>query len=67
VTIIESQNGSSNRTIEITSVNSAALKRRVFTREFKLKVIREVEAGKPQAQRSRTLTTHPAIVSPVPP
>ena len=27
--------------------------RRVFTREFKLQVIREVEAGKPQAQVAR--------------
>jgi len=27
--------------------------RRIFTREFKLQVIREVEAGKPQAQVAR--------------
>jgi len=35
------------------TVSSAALKRRIFTREFKLKVIREVEAGKSQAQVAR--------------
>ncbi len=34
------------------SENSAS-KRRIFTREFKLKVIREVEAGKSQAQATR--------------
>ena len=32
---------------------TAAVKRRTFTREFKLKVIREVEAGKSQAQVAR--------------
>jgi transposase len=32
---------------------TAALKRRTFTREFKLQVIREVEAGKTQAQAAR--------------
>jgi transposase len=32
---------------------SKASKRRIFTREFKLKVIREVEAGKSQAQAAR--------------
>ena len=31
----------------------AGAKRRTFTREFKLKVIREVEAGKTQAQVAR--------------
>ena len=31
----------------------SATKRRIFTREFKLKVIREVEAGKSQAQAAR--------------
>lgn len=30
-----------------------ASQRRIFTREFKLQVIREVEAGKPQAQVAR--------------
>ena len=30
-----------------------ATKRRIFTREFKLRVIREVEAGKSQAQAAR--------------
>ena len=32
---------------------TAVLKRRTFTREFKLQVIREVEAGKSQAQVAR--------------
>ena len=32
---------------------AASVKRRTFTREFKLQVIREVEAGKPQAQAAR--------------
>ena len=31
----------------------SATKRRIFTREFKLRVIREVEAGKSQAQVAR--------------
>lgn len=31
----------------------SANKRRIFTREFKLKVLREVEAGKSQAQAAR--------------
>jgi transposase len=35
------------------AARTAAVKRRVFTREFKLKVIREVEAGKSQAQVAR--------------
>ncbi len=30
-----------------------ALKRRQFTREFKLQVVREVDAGKPMAQVAR--------------
>jgi len=30
-----------------------SLKRRVFTKEFKLKVVAEVEAGKPQSQVAR--------------
>lgn len=36
------------------AARSAAVKRRTFTREFKLKVIREVEAGKSQAQVARS-------------
>src|SRR5882762_566161 len=35
------------------AAKTAVLKRRTFTREFKLQVIREVEAGKPQAQAAR--------------
>jgi transposase len=35
------------------AARTAAIKRRTFTREFKLKVIREVEAGKSQAQVAR--------------
>ena len=38
------------------------LKRRQFTREFKLQVIREVEAGKPVAQVARTHRVHPTQV-----
>jgi transposase len=35
------------------AARAAVLKRRTFTREFKLQVIREVEAGKTQAQAAR--------------
>src|SRR5205814_8085849 len=35
------------------AAKTAVLKRRTFTREFKLQVIREVEAGKSQAQVAR--------------
>ena len=35
------------------AARTAAVKRRTFSREFKLKVIREVEAGKSQAQVAR--------------
>ena len=35
------------------AAKTAMLKRRTFTREFKLQVIREVEAGKSQAQVAR--------------
>jgi transposase len=35
------------------AARTAAVKRRTFTRKFKLKVIREVEAGKSQAQVAR--------------
>lgn len=40
-----------------------SLKRRTFTREFKLQVIREVEAGKPPAQAAREHQIHPNLVS----
>ncbi|MGH7965348.1 MAG: transposase [Candidatus Binatia bacterium] len=36
-----------------------ALKRRKFTREFKLQIIREVEAGKALAQVAREYEVHP--------
>jgi transposase len=36
-----------------------ALKRRKFTREFKLQVVREVEAGKPLGQVAREYEVHP--------
>ena len=38
------------------------LKRRQFTREFKLQVIREVEAGKAVAQVAREYRVHPTQV-----
>jgi transposase len=39
-----------------------ALKRRRFTREFKLHVIRELEAGKPPAQAAREYQVHPTVL-----
>jgi transposase len=39
--------------------SSVALKRRQFTREFKLQVVREVEAGRPLAQVAREYEVHP--------
>jgi transposase len=39
-----------------------ALKRRRFTREFKLQVVREVEAGKPLAQAAREHQIHPTLI-----
>ncbi len=36
-----------------------ALKRRQFTREFKLQVVREVDAGKPMAQVARQHQINP--------
>ena len=38
-----------------------ALKRRQFTREFKLQVLREIEAGKSVAQASREHQLHPTL------
>lgn len=38
------------------------LKRRKFTREFKIGVIREIEAGKPTAQVSREHNIQPALI-----
>jgi transposase len=39
-----------------------ALKRRRFTREFKLQVLREVEAGKAIAQVGREYEIHPTLI-----
>jgi len=36
--------------------------RRQFTKEFKLHVIREVEAGKPLAQAGREYELHPNLI-----
>lgn len=38
------------------------LKRRQFTRELKLQVVREVEAGKPVAQAAREYEVHPTQI-----
>ena len=38
------------------------LKRRHFTKEFKLQVIREIEAGKPVAQAAREHQLHPNTI-----
>ena len=40
-----------------------ALKRRQFTRDFKLHVLREIEAGKSVAQASREYQLHPTLIS----
>jgi transposase-like protein len=40
-----------------------ALKRRKFTRELKLQVVREVEAGKPIAQAAREYDIHPTQIT----
>ena len=40
-----------------------ALKRRKFTREVKLQVVREVEAGKPVAQAAREYEVHPTQIT----
>ena len=40
-----------------------ALKRRQFTREFKLQVVREVDAGKPMAQVAREHQINPTTVA----
>ena len=38
------------------------LKRRQFTREFKLQVLREIEAGKSVAQAAREHQVHPTLI-----
>jgi transposase len=40
-----------------------ALKRRLFSREFKLQILREIEAGKSVAQASREHQLHPTLIS----
>jgi len=40
-----------------------SLKRRQFTREFKLQVVREIEAGKVLAQAAREHQLHPALIA----
>jgi transposase len=42
--------------------NTLALRRRRFTREFKLQVIREVEAGKTIAHAAREHQLHPTLL-----
>ncbi len=39
-----------------------AVKRRRFTREFKVQVVREVEVGKPVAQAARAYQIHPTLI-----
>jgi transposase len=39
-----------------------ALKRRRFTRDFKLQVVRELEAGKTPAQAAREYHIHPTLI-----
>lgn len=39
-----------------------AVKRRRFTREFKLQVVREVESGKSIAQAAREYQIHPTMI-----
>lgn len=40
-----------------------AIKRRQFTRDFKLQILREIEAGKSVAQASREHQLHPTLIS----
>ncbi len=39
-----------------------SLKRRQFTKEFKLQLLREIEAGKPAAQAAREHQVHPNMI-----
>lgn len=41
-----------------------SIKRRIFTKEFKQQVIREVQAGKPVAQAAREHDLHPNLIGP---
>ncbi len=40
-----------------------ALKKRQFTRDFKLHILREIEAGKPLAQAAREHQLHPTLIN----
>jgi transposase len=40
-----------------------ALKRRQFTRDFKLQILREIEAGKSLAQAAREHQLHPTLIN----
>jgi transposase len=40
-----------------------SLKRRQFTRDFKLQVLREIEAGKSVAQAARQYQLHPHLIN----
>ena len=40
-----------------------ALKKRQFTRDFKLQILREIEAGKSPAQAAREYQVHPSLIS----
>ena len=39
-----------------------SLKRRLFTKEFKLQVLREIDAGKPLAHAAREHELHPSTI-----
>ncbi len=39
-----------------------ALKKRQFTRDFKLQILREIEAGKSLAQAAREHQLHPTLI-----
>jgi transposase len=47
----------------VRGVKAMALKRRTCTRELKLQVVREVEAGKPVAQAAREYEIHPTQIT----
>jgi transposase-like protein len=40
-----------------------SLKRRIFTKDFKLQVIRQVQAGKPIAQAAHEHELHPNLIA----
>jgi transposase len=49
--------------VVVKGVRDVALKRRQFTRELKLHVVREVEGGKPVAQAAREYEIHPTQIT----